>query len=148
VPVRPVPVAREVVLEVLLGPDGLRQDPRVRALVLQRLRIDALQELDRVVVDVAPQVRVDRVEDAAELVAPAPPEVLGQPVEARAEIGHSSPRAFVYSRPPCYTTLVIGILPGGPEPRGATWDAAGTNFAVWCDRAHRVELCLFDAAGE
>jgi isoamylase len=36
------------------------------------------------------------------------------------------------------------ILPGRPDPLGATWDGAGTNFAVYSAHAERVELCLFD----
>ena len=35
------------------------------------------------------------------------------------------------------------ILPGRPYPQGATWDGAGTNFALYSERAERVELCLF-----
>ena len=34
--------------------------------------------------------------------------------------------------------------PGRPDPLGATWDARGTNFAVYAQPATRVELCLFD----
>jgi isoamylase len=36
--------------------------------------------------------------------------------------------------------------PGTPYPLGATWDGAGTNFAVFSEVAERVELCLFDRA--
>lgn len=39
------------------------------------------------------------------------------------------------------------IWPGEPSPLGATWDGAGTNFAVFSEVAHRVELCLFDESG-
>ncbi len=35
------------------------------------------------------------------------------------------------------------ILPGRPYPLGATWDGAGTNFALFSAHATRVELCLF-----
>jgi isoamylase len=35
------------------------------------------------------------------------------------------------------------ILPGRPYPQGATWDGAGTNFAIYSEAAERVELCLF-----
>ncbi len=35
--------------------------------------------------------------------------------------------------------------PGHPYPLGATWDGAGTNFALFSDHATGVELCLFDA---
>ncbi len=37
--------------------------------------------------------------------------------------------------------------PGNPYPLGATYDGAGTNFALFSEAAERVELCLFDAAG-
>jgi glycogen operon protein len=37
--------------------------------------------------------------------------------------------------------------PGSPYPLGATYDGAGTNFALFAEAATRVELCLFDAAG-
>jgi isoamylase len=40
------------------------------------------------------------------------------------------------------------IWPGEPYPLGATYDGYGTNFAVHSEVAERVELCLFDAAGE
>ena len=36
------------------------------------------------------------------------------------------------------------ILPGRPYPLGATWDGAGTNFAIYSAHAESVELCLFD----
>ncbi|MBW8482395.1 glycogen debranching protein GlgX [Actinomadura parmotrematis] len=39
------------------------------------------------------------------------------------------------------------VWPGTPYPLGATWDGTGTNFALFSEVAHRVELCLFDAAG-
>ncbi|HSO00728.1 MAG TPA: alpha-amylase family glycosyl hydrolase, partial [Candidatus Nanopelagicales bacterium] len=39
------------------------------------------------------------------------------------------------------------IWPGEPYPLGATWDGAGTNFAVFSEVAERVELCLFDEKG-
>jgi isoamylase len=37
------------------------------------------------------------------------------------------------------------VWPGTPYPLGATWDGAGTNFALFSEVAERVELCLFDA---
>jgi isoamylase len=37
--------------------------------------------------------------------------------------------------------------PGSPYPLGATFDGAGTNFAVFSEVADRVELCLFAADG-
>ncbi|GLX00128.1 glycogen debranching protein GlgX [Microtetraspora sp. NBRC 16547] len=36
------------------------------------------------------------------------------------------------------------IWPGDPYPLGATYDGAGTNFALFTEVADRVELCLFD----
>jgi isoamylase len=36
-------------------------------------------------------------------------------------------------------------LPGSPHPLGATWDGAGTNFALFSEHATAVHLCLFDA---
>ena len=40
------------------------------------------------------------------------------------------------------------IWPGTPYPLGATWDGAGTNFALYSSGAERVELCLFDDGAE
>jgi glycogen operon protein len=37
---------------------------------------------------------------------------------------------------------------GAAEPLGATWTGEGVNFAVYSSGATRVELCVFDAAGE
>ena len=39
------------------------------------------------------------------------------------------------------------VWPGHPYPLGATYDGAGTNFAVFSEVAERVELCLFDDDG-
>jgi glycogen operon protein len=39
------------------------------------------------------------------------------------------------------------IWPGTPFPLGATWNGDGTNFALFSENAERVELCLFDDAG-
>src|SRR5262245_6989998 len=36
-------------------------------------------------------------------------------------------------------------LPGSPHPLGATWDGAGTNFALFSEHATAVHLCLFDS---
>ncbi len=36
------------------------------------------------------------------------------------------------------------VLPGRPYPHGATWDGAGTNFAIYSEGAERVECCLFN----
>jgi isoamylase len=42
------------------------------------------------------------------------------------------------------------VWPGTAYPLGATWDGAGTNFALFSEVADQVELCLFGegAAGE
>ena len=37
--------------------------------------------------------------------------------------------------------------PGHAYPLGATYDGAGTNFAIFSEVADRVELCLFDDDG-
>ncbi|HYI85241.1 MAG TPA: alpha-amylase family glycosyl hydrolase, partial [Acetobacteraceae bacterium] len=39
------------------------------------------------------------------------------------------------------------LLPGRPDPLGASWDGLGVNFAVFSANAERIDLCLFDAAG-
>ena len=39
------------------------------------------------------------------------------------------------------------IWPGTPYPLGATYDGSGTNFSLFSEVAQRVELCLFDDAG-
>jgi isoamylase len=39
------------------------------------------------------------------------------------------------------------IWPGRSFPLGATYDGSGTNFAVASEVASRIELCLFDEAG-
>jgi isoamylase len=40
------------------------------------------------------------------------------------------------------------IWPGNAYPLGATYDGAGTNFALFSEVADRVELCLFDGNGK
>jgi len=40
------------------------------------------------------------------------------------------------------------MWPGQPYPLGATYDGAGTNFAIFSEVAHKVELCLFDEYGQ
>ena len=37
--------------------------------------------------------------------------------------------------------------PGSAYPLGASYDGAGTNFAIFSEVAESVELCLFDDAG-
>ncbi len=39
------------------------------------------------------------------------------------------------------------VWPGSDYPLGATYDGAGTNFAIFSEIAERVELCLFDEKG-
>jgi len=39
------------------------------------------------------------------------------------------------------------LWPGTPYPLGATWDGAGTNFALFSEVATAVELCLFGDPG-
>ena len=39
------------------------------------------------------------------------------------------------------------VWPGTAYPLGATYDGAGTNFALFSEVAERVELCLFDDDG-
>jgi isoamylase len=44
--------------------------------------------------------------------------------------------------------MQIEVWPGRPYPLGATFDGAGTNFAVYSEVATQVELCLFDEKGK
>jgi isoamylase len=47
---------------------------------------------------------------------------------------------------PHHTPLTsAGSWPGTAYPLGATYDGAGTNFAIFSEVAEQVELCLFDA---
>jgi isoamylase len=39
---------------------------------------------------------------------------------------------------------MVEVWPGTPYPLGATFDGAGTNFALFSEVADAVELCLFD----
>jgi isoamylase len=39
------------------------------------------------------------------------------------------------------------VLPGVPYPLGASWDEAGTNFALFSENASGVTLCLYDDGG-
>ncbi|MFI6298641.1 glycogen debranching protein GlgX [Nonomuraea sp. NPDC050790] len=43
---------------------------------------------------------------------------------------------------------MIELWPGDPYPLGATYDGAGTNFALFSEVAERVDLCLFDEHGK
>src|SRR5690348_1601995 len=40
------------------------------------------------------------------------------------------------------------IREGLPFPLGATWDGKATNFALFSANATKIEICLFDGAGE
>ena len=40
------------------------------------------------------------------------------------------------------------LWPGSAYPLGATWDGEGVNFALYSQNAEKVELCLFDDAGQ
>jgi glycogen operon protein len=40
------------------------------------------------------------------------------------------------------------ISEGSPFPRGATWDGKGVNFSLFSANATKVEVCLFDEAGD
>ncbi|MGB2668167.1 MAG: glycogen debranching protein GlgX, partial [Candidatus Acidiferrum sp.] len=42
----------------------------------------------------------------------------------------------------------LQISEGLPNPRGATWDGQGVNFALFSAHATKVELCLFDDTGK
>ena len=42
---------------------------------------------------------------------------------------------------------MVNVWPGSPYPLGARWDGRGTNFALFSENAHAVELCLFDREG-
>ena len=46
------------------------------------------------------------------------------------------------------TDLDLTIWVGSPYPLGATYDGAGTNFALFSSGAESVELCLFDDDGK
>jgi glycogen operon protein len=41
----------------------------------------------------------------------------------------------------------VNVWPGNPYPLGATFDGAGTNFALFSEIAEQVVLCLYDDAG-
>jgi len=44
--------------------------------------------------------------------------------------------------------MSVDVWPGSAHPLGATFNGQGTNFALFSERAERVELCLFDDTGE
>lgn len=41
--------------------------------------------------------------------------------------------------------MQLRVWPGSPYPLGATYDGAGTNFAIFSEHGTKVELCLFDS---
>jgi isoamylase len=43
--------------------------------------------------------------------------------------------------------MARAVWPGRPFPLGPEWDGEGTNFSLFSENAERVELCLFDDAG-
>lgn len=45
-------------------------------------------------------------------------------------------------------TPFSAVWRGVAHPRGATWDGEGVNFALFSANAQKVELCIFDDAGE
>src|SRR4051812_3051073 len=44
-------------------------------------------------------------------------------------------------------TATQRVWPGAPYPLGASYNGSGTNFALFSEVAHGVELCLFDEDG-
>ncbi|MEO8500107.1 MAG: glycogen debranching protein GlgX, partial [Vicinamibacteria bacterium] len=42
---------------------------------------------------------------------------------------------------------MTAVWPGNPNPRGATWDGQGVNFALFSQHAEKVELCIFNQTG-
>ncbi|MDH5211241.1 MAG: glycogen debranching protein GlgX [Betaproteobacteria bacterium] len=46
------------------------------------------------------------------------------------------------------TPPISAVWRGAPYPPGATWDGEGVNFALFSEHSEKVELCLFDAAGQ
>src|SRR6185437_1329558 len=57
------------------------------------------------------------------------------------------PRARRRLRQPDGRDQLMEVWPGNPFPLGPVWDGAGTNFSIFFESAERVELCLFDDAG-
>src|SRR5207248_8391899 len=48
----------------------------------------------------------------------------------------------------CVVSVALMLIwPGRSYPLGATYDGAGTNFALFSEVGTRVELCVFDNAG-
>lgn len=42
-------------------------------------------------------------------------------------------------------TTYLKARPGKPYPLGASWDGLGVNFALFSEKAEKVEICLFDS---
>jgi glycogen operon protein len=42
----------------------------------------------------------------------------------------------------------VHIWPGKPYAVGSTFDGGGTNFSIFSEVAERIELCLFNDAGD
>jgi pullulanase/glycogen debranching enzyme len=40
------------------------------------------------------------------------------------------------------------VKEGSAEAHGALWDGEGTNFTLFSANATKVEVCLFDSAGD
>jgi isoamylase len=49
---------------------------------------------------------------------------------------------------PSFWRETLELREGSPNPRGATWDGNGVNFALFSAHATKVELCLFDDTGK
>jgi glycogen operon protein len=52
-----------------------------------------------------------------------------------------------YGDSPDTGPILATVWPGTPYPLGATYDGAGTNFSVFSEVAHEVELCLIGRDG-
>ena len=46
------------------------------------------------------------------------------------------------------SSRVSRVKEGSAEKHGAIWDGKGTNFTLFSANATRVEVCLFDSAGQ
>ena len=68
------------------------------------------------------------------------PDLLGAPHSVPNPIP-AGPAAVELDAPPA-------VWRGNPYPLGATWDGAGVNFALFSERAEKVELCIFDRLGK
>lgn len=44
--------------------------------------------------------------------------------------------------------MARSLEPGQPYPLGSSWDGRGANFALFSAHAEKVELCVFDRAGQ